>query len=205
MQRWWSSLCLTALTMAGWWPHGARLGQNQLIYVVADSRTAGGGHEPPSGWEQRFTAWIKVKYHDPLRGLGMAGASAEPPPREPAAEEAGGWFTGITSWASPVINFFGWVFFGHHWGGVKTVGTRVFFGICGLLIVCAGVHYLACALGPVFGIISGAIHLLCGDSAGWPLGAADARSAPAAEKQRRNFSSTALQLHGILTQALCGP
>eukprot|EP00972_Heterocapsa_arctica_P050288 7395019-Heterocapsa_arctica.AAC.1 len=58
---------------------------------------------------------------------------------------------------SLLIDFFGWVFFGSYWGGVRTWGARAM-GILIVMFISAGFHYLMCAFSPVIGLLSFVVH-----------------------------------------------
>ena len=70
--------------------------------------------------------------------------------------EAGSWVFFDFVFA-PTLNFVGWVFFGDYWGGVRAIGARATALVC-IMVVSAGIRYMACALGPVFGLMSCVVH-----------------------------------------------
>ena len=53
----------------------------------------------------------------------------------------------------------GWAFFGDYWGGVRLAGARLLV-LFAILVVSAGLHYVACALGPLLGLLSLGLHAL---------------------------------------------
>ena len=124
---------------AAWWGSWAAPG------AEAERPTAGGSES----WAQWADARMDAAWaHRPWRGKGGQKPATPAPPAQASS---------TSSWASFLLDFLGWALFGPYWGGVRTYTMRVL-GVVLVLLVSAGIHHVACALGPLFGTVSIVLH-----------------------------------------------